>query len=65
MPGSCGKPRTLYQCPARPTGAAAASAVVSAAVSNLGVGIGSMGIRSTTASSSAFVGPFVYSNFGQ
>ena len=57
MPGRRGRPRTPYQRPARPTGAAASSGVVSAAVSNSGTGTGSTGIRSTAASSSALAGP--------
>ena len=53
MPGRRGRPRTPYQHPAHPTGAAAFSAVVSTAVSNSAAGMGSIGVQSTAASLSA------------
>ena len=57
MPGKHGTPRTPYQHPAHPTGAAASSAVVSVAVSIQGAVTGSTGVRSLVASSSALTGP--------
>ena len=57
MSGRRRRPRTPYQRPAHPTGAAASLAVVSMAVSNSGAGTGSTGIQSTAASLSVLMGP--------
>ena len=56
MPGRRGRPRTPYQRPARPTGAAASSAVVSATVSNAGAATGSTGVQNTAGPSSTATG---------